>query len=288
MSLSEAQKDFLKNLIDFEITDSQNQFISNSQNLKNLINDIKSSIKLDQILIDQLKIDINRHFLFGSIFDNEQDLKKNNDHVFSQQTKFLQFLEKHQFNLRIFHSSFLGIKNFLSKRIEEKKEIKKIFEAALFIDLFDFFLRKFDVIHNSEFIIKIAESMNNKFNLEIFSSWIIDEQKTFRDFFPKKNEIHINGIKQSKFNQRFLKKITDFAEFELGFKKENYIKFLKQNNIKIERKKHHNVSNILNFFFDQRDDLFIFFDRKIIDLIQNYIDYFYLNEFANKNYIEIS
>lgn len=292
MFFSQAQKDFLRNLIYFEIIDFQNQFVSCSKTLKNLINDVKNSIKFDQMIIDQIKIDINSHFILNSILNEKtknlrEKENKENQKYEDEENKFLKFLKNNEFSLKIVHSAFLGIKTSLKQRIEQKKEIKKILEAALFLDLFDFFIRKFDIIYNSDFLIKIAKELNEKFNFDVFHSWIIKKETNPQEYFLNHENNQNLKTKQIQFDEKFLRKIIDFSESELISKKKKCIKFLNKNHIKIDKKKHYNFSNSLNFFFDSKDDFFIFFDKSIINLIQNDIDYFYLNEFTNKNKISI-
>jgi hypothetical protein len=287
MIFSQEQKDFLKNLISFEIIDLQNQFVSYSETLKNLISDFKNSIKFDEIFFERIQDDFFYEFSTCLNFSQNQINENINDDlnkskIYSQRNiEILKFLNEDNFNMRIANLRMSSIKNFLKTNIDEKKKIKKILETGLFLDLYDFLVRRFDPFYNSNLITKIAGKFNDKFSLELFLPWILNEKSFLKNFHPKNNEYQNLSYKEQKFSERFINEIAFFCELELFSKQKNYIKFFKMNNLQFDQKNHKNINNFLKSLLENAYDIFIFFEKKNIDLIQNNIDNFYMNEIAN-------
>jgi hypothetical protein len=287
MIFSQTQQDFLKNLISFEIIDLQNQFVNCSKILKNLILNFRNSIRLDEILEERIEKDLYNYFisLLNFVQNGENFLEKPGlQNIIHKNDELIKLISENQINNNIINSNLISIKNFLKQSFEEKKRVKKILETALFLDLYDLLLRKFDLIYNPKLINKIAQKFNAKFHLDLFLPWILNKKNILKNqFFFQENNNIINNLgnhfeNEKKFSEEFLTKIASFAENELIASQKNCLKFLKLNEMEINQKNHQNTQNALKNFFENQNHFMIFINKNSIEEIQIDIDNFYIQE----------
>jgi hypothetical protein len=270
MIFSQVQKDFLRNLISFEIIEIQNQFVNCSKFLRNLIINIKDSIKFDEVFLKK----IDQSFLNDIIFyKNENEI---DDDL---------YIETSNLDLeQIINSRLFSMKVFLKEELEEKKKIKKILEAAFFLDFYRFFLKKFDILYNIDLIIKISHKFNDKFHLSIFNkSFLLEKHNNIQYNLIDKNQYIKNHetndkYKNNIFDSKFLNEIGEFCESEICSKYKECNKILSSNNIKFNKKHNFNIQESLKVIIQKYSKYLSFLNIKIINDIQNEIDAFYMNE----------
>lgn len=267
MNFTKEQCNYLESLISFEITELQNDFISNSFLLRQLITYIKLVINFNNFFLSNINSDIYISFLNQekNIF-LEQERKNISNKNFLISDEFCNELVKSKTEL---------IKNFFYQDYQKNILIKQIIESAIFLDLYEFLIRKFDYICNQGLIKKIAYKFNDKFNLECFFPWVIEGCKNKFLY----NYHHHQAIIQSNnnFSEKFLLYIVDYSEKLLNKIFKENIKNLK--NIQLEYSKNYaNIQNVLKSKTLIESDFCFIQNEKFIDEVQNYLNHFYLNE----------
>ncbi len=253
MIFSDEQKIFLRNIIDYEIIDLQNNFLNFSTILKKIIKNIQNSINFDEAIIDLN--DVNGYY---EIIKNHFNSLVNYDE-------------------EIIQSRIASIKTFIRFSIEEKKKIKQIIYDALFVDLYEIFIRKFDIDHNPDFIIKIANKINDKFSLDILDPLILKQNK-YEILFERFNIFKLKVNIPSKFNEKFLYEINDSIKYFLEAKYKICINFLKSIEIKIDKKKSHHTKESLQKLLIKNNNYFLYINQDEILCIQDEIGLFFRNE----------
>lgn len=231
MELSKKQYNFIENIVFQKIYESYQYFIASNSSLVNIINKIDKLIELDIEILSQeniLSIQLNALYIEQSINDREEIFKNN-------------------------------IRNIL----DTNRNIKKLFESAILLDLMDFFHHKF--IKDENELYDICYAMEKKFSYNLSLNYL---QNNFSYenllLFTDRQKENVRRNLQKILNNVSLNSIANLKKHKINYGKagKNFAALLKSDYIA--------KANILD------SDIGI-----IIQDVYEYIDILYLKLWTN-------